>query len=387
MSHLSDDDFNAILEAVRRFARERLIPREREVEETDIIPDDVAQDMRDMGLFGLSIAPEYGGLGLNMRQEAQVIEALCYASLSFRSMIGTTVGIGSQGIVMDGTESQKAQYLPQLASGDMMSSFALTEPGAGSDAGSLTTTARAEGDDYILNGTKRYITNAGRAGVFTVFARTDPDTRDARGITAFLMPAGTPGITIGPHDRKMGQRGTRTHDVILENVRLPASAIIGGPAMLNQGFKTAMKVLDRGRVHLTAVATGTAQRMLDLSTAYARERVQFGKPIAEHQLVQAMLADSQTDILAARALMMQAATIYDAGGNAALEASCAKYFATEMAGRVADRGVQIHGGAGYMAEYDIERLYRDVRLLRIYEGTSQIQQMIIARDMMRRADT
>ncbi len=380
------EDFALLLETVRRFTHERLLPNEELVEATDDIPDDVAQEMRDLGLFGISIPQEYGGIGLNMAQEAQVIETLCYASLAFRSLIGTTVGIGSQGIILDGTEAQKNEYLGRLATGELISSFALTEPGAGSDAGSITTTARRDGSDFVINGTKRFITNASRAGVFTLFARTSTDKKGASGISAFLLPADTPGITIGAPDRKMGQRGTRTCDVILEDVRLPEAAIIGGPSRLDKGFYTAMKVLDRGRIHLTAVSVGTAQRMLDLAVSYAAERQQFGKPIGEHQLVQAMLADSQTEILAARALMQQVADKFDTQGDVSLDAACAKYFATEMAGRVADRTVQIYGGAGYMADYPVERLYRDARLLRIYEGTSQIQQIIIARNMLKSLD-
>jgi acyl-CoA dehydrogenase len=270
-----------------------------------------------------------------------------------------------------------------LASGEMIASFALTEPDVGSDAAHIQTSATRDGDDFVINGTKRFITNATRAGVFTLLARTDPQEKGADGISAFILPASTPGVSLGKVDRKMGQRGTKTCDLILENVRLPATAIIGGPGKLNQGFRTAMKVLDRGRIHISAMAIGTAQRMLDMATDYALSRRQFGKPIAEHQLIQAMLADSQTEIAAARALARTTASQLDEKGAAPMEASCTKYFATEMAGRVADRALQIHGGAGYMAEYAIERLYRDVRLLRIYEGTSQIQQLVIARSVLK----
>tara|TARA_R110000822_G_scaffold166949_1_gene307155 strand:+ start:47 stop:901 length:855 start_codon:yes stop_codon:yes gene_type:complete len=284
---------------------------------------------------------------------------------------------------MDGTETQKQAFLPRLATGEIISSFALTEPDHGSDAAHIQTTARRDGDDFIINGTKRYITNASRAGMFTLLARTDPDKEGASGVTAFLMPADSPGISLGTTDKKMGQRGTRTCDVLLDDVRLPSSAIIGGPDNLGKGFYTAMKVLDRGRIHLSAVATGTSQRMVSIATEYARERKQFGVPIGQHQLVQALLADSQTDLLAARHLCRAAARKYDRDGSAVLEASCAKLFSSEAAGRIADRCVQIHGGAGYIADYQIERLYRDVRLLRIYEGTSQIQQVIIARNMLK----
>lgn len=376
---VSSDVLKQLVETVDRFARERLIPAERQVEAEHDIPEDIVAEMKEMGLFGLSTPEAYGGIGLSAAQEARLIETLCYASLSFRSLIGTNVGIGSQGIVMDGTPEQKQAWLPRIASGETITSFALTEPDHGSDAAGIRTRARRDGSDYVLSGTKRYITNAVRAGVFTVIARTDPDQPGADGLTAFIVPADTPGITIATPDRKMGQNGTVTSDVIFEDVRVPESAIIGGPGMLNRGFRTAMKVLDRGRIHIGAMAVGQAQRILDIATDYALERKQFGKPIGEHQLVQGMLADCQAELQAGRALVRATAETFDEQGKAVLEASCTKYFCTEMAGRVADRALQIHGGAGYMAEYDIERLYRDVRLLRIYEGTSQIQQIVIAR--------
>jgi acyl-CoA dehydrogenase len=378
------ETFGQLLEMVRRFTREKLIPNEERVEAEDDIPPEIVKEMRDIGLFGMSIPEEFGGLGLSMRQEALAVVELCQASLAFRSLIGTNIGIGAQGIVMDGTPEQKATYLPRLATGELVASFALTEPDAGSDAASIRMSARRDGDDFILDGTKRYITNATRAGVFTVMARTNPQEKGAAGITAFLVPADRPGIRLGKVDRKMGQRGTKTCDVIFDAVRVPVSTIIGGPDRLGLGFKTAMKVLDRGRVHVSAMAVGTAKRMIDEALGYALQRKQFGQPIAEFQLVQAMLADSQAEHFAAKALLLEAADTLDRDGTAILEASCAKYFCTEMAGRVADRAVQIHGGAGYMAEYPVERLYRDVRLLRIYEGTSQIQQLVIARNMTKR---
>lgn len=382
---MDDDTFQQVLDTVKRFAREKLIPQETVVEQIDDIHEAIVQEMRDLGLFGLSIPEAYGGLELNVLQESQVVEALCYASMSFRSMIGTNVGIGAQGIVMEGTEVQKQQYLPGLASGELIASFALTEPDNGSDASHIRTSARKDGSDYVLNGTKRYITNAVRANVFTLFARTNPDEPGAGGVSAFLLPADTPGIHIATPDRKMGQKGTKTSDVILEDVRIPESCIVGGPANVNRGFRTAMKVLDRGRIHVSSMAVGTAQRMLDEALTYSIERKQFGVSICDHQLVQGLLADSQAELAAARALVRDAARKYDETGAAVLEASCAKYFCTEVAGRVADRAVQVHGGAGYMAEYPIERLYRDARLLRIYEGTSQIQQIIIARNIIKAA--
>ncbi len=375
--------FEQLREAVRRFVDERLIPAEDQVEADDAVPTAIVDEMRALGLFGLSVAEDYGGLGLDMAEEAAVTRELCRASLSFRSVIGTAVGIGSQGIAIDGTPEQKAEWLPRIASGDVITSFALTEPEAGSDAASLRTTAVRDGDDYVINGTKRYITNAPRAHIFTLMARTNPATTGAGGISAFIVPADSPGLTLGAPDRKMGQRGTKTCDVILDDVRVPATHIIGG--VPGKGFKTAMKVLDRGRIHMAAVALGMTDRLIEMSLRYAMERKQFGQPIAEMQLVQAMLADMKVDQLAVEALMTSIARRFDAGETLSLECSALKYLATEAVGRVADRAVQIHGGAGYMAEYKVERFYRDVRLLRIYEGTSQIQQLIVARGMVRAA--
>ena len=377
------DTLNALLDTVSRFVRERLVQAENVVAETDEIPQDIVDDMKTMGLFGISIPEEYGGLGLTMEEEVLVVAELCKASPAFRSIIGTTVGIGSQGILIDGTPEQKAAYLPRLATGEQIASFALTEPESGSDAASLRTTAIRDGDHYVVNGTKRYITNAPHASLFTLMARTDPSVRGAGGITAFVVDAKSPGIGFGKYDRKMGQRGAHTCDVIFENVKVPAANVIGGREGV--GFKTAMKVLDKGRIHVAAVCIGAAERMLADALKYAMERRQFGQPIAEFQLVQAMLADSKAETYAARCMVVDAARRRDAGESVSTEASCAKMFASEICGRVADRAVQIFGGAGYMSEYGIERFYRDVRLFRIYEGTTQIQQLVIARNMIRAA--
>jgi len=375
------ESFNILLDTIARFVRERLIPSEQQVADTDEIPADILKEMRGMGLFGLTIPGQYGGLGLTMEEEVLVSMALCRASPAFRSIVGTNNGIGSQGIVIDGTEEQKRSYLPRLASGELIGSFALTEPGAGSDAGALTTTAKRDGEHYVLNGAKRYITNAPEAGVFTVMARTDLKSKDAGGVSAFIVERGTPGLSVGKPDRKMGQRGAHTADVIFDNVRVPASGLIGGKE--GMGFKTAMKVLDKARLNIAAVSVGAAQRLLDEALDYALERKQFGQPIAEFQLVQAMLADSQAELYAARSMTLEAARKRDRGERITLEASCCKLFASEMVSRVADRAVQIHGGAGYMQDYAVERLYRDVRLFRLFEGTSQIQQLVIARQLMR----
>ncbi|WP_321855538.1 acyl-CoA dehydrogenase family protein [Paraburkholderia tropica] len=378
------ETMNVLLDNVARFVRERLVPNEERVAETDEIPADIVNDMKTMGLFGLTIPEVYGGLDLTMEEEVLVMFELGKTSPAFRSIIGTTVGIGSQGIVIDGTEEQKATWLPKLATGEVIASFALTEPGSGSDAASLKTRAERRGDYYVVNGTKRFITNAPQAGMFTLMARTNPDEPRAGGITAFIVDAKTPGISFGRRDRKMGQKGAHTCDVIFEDVKVPAQNIIGGKEGV--GFKTAMKVLDKGRIHIAAICVAVAQRMLDDALRYAMEREQFGQAIGEFQLVQAMLADSQAELYAARCMVLDAARRRDEGKNVSTEAACAKLFASEMCGRVADRAVQIFGGAGYMAEYGIERFYRDVRLFRIYEGTSQIQQIVIARNMMREAD-
>jgi acyl-CoA dehydrogenase len=382
---LDRDTLNQLLGTVERFVAERLRPLEERVAEEDRIPPEIVAEMRELGLFGLSIPEEYGGLGLTMAEEAQVAFRLGGTSPAFRSIIGTNNGIGSQGIVIDGTQEQKAKYLPRMASGEIIGSFCLTEE-AGSDAGSLKTSARRDSnDDYIINGTKRFITNAPAAGLFTVFARTDPNSTDARGVSAFLIEAGRPGIALGAPDKKMGQKGAQTCDVIFEEVRVPADAIIGGPAREGQGFKTAMKVLDRGRLHISAVCVGVAERLIEDALRYAIERRQFGQPIAEFQLVQAMLADSKAEAYAARCMVEETARRKDEGRGVSTEAACCKMFASEMVGRVADRAVQIHGGAGYVADYGVERFYRDVRLFRIYEGTTQIQQLVIARAMIKEA--
>ena len=374
---------NQLIETVRRFVRERLVPIEAQVAEADEVPAEIVQEMRELGLFGLSIPEEYGGLGLTMEEEVLVCLELGQTSPAFRSVIGTNVGIGSQGIVMFGSDEQKAEHLPKLASGEAIASFCLTEPEAGSDAASVRTTAILDGDDYVLNGTKRFITNANRATVLTTMARTDPSIKGAKGISAFIVPADLPGIIIGKPEAKMGQQGAHICDVVYENCRVPKKYLLGDEG---KGFGVAMQVLDRGRLHISAVCTGVATRLVHEATSYAAERRQFGEAIAGFQLIQAMLADSQTEMYAARSMIMDAARRRDAGENISMEASCCKLFASEMVGRVADRAVQIFGGAGYVADYGIERFYRDVRIFRLYEGTSQIQQIVIARNMLKQLD-
>jgi acyl-CoA dehydrogenase len=383
---LDSDVFEQLRTAVRRFVRERLVPLERKVDEDNAVPPSIIAEMRDLGIAGLTIPTDYGGLGLSSLEEAQIVMELGWTSPAFRSVFGTNIGIGAQGIVIDGTEEQRRAYLPALAAGELVSSFCLTEPEAGSDAASLRTTARRDGDGYVINGTKRFITNAPNAGIFTVMARSRPDSKGADGITAFLVDADRPGILVGSPDKKMGQRGALTSDVVFDDVHVPATAIVGGPNMEGQGFKTAMKVLDRGRIHIAALCIGAARRLIAESLRYSGERKQFGRQIGEFQLVQAMLADSQAEAYAAETMVLDAARRHGRGENITLEASCCKMYCSEMVGRVADRAVQIHGGAGYMSEYGIERFYRDVRLFRIYEGTTQIQQLVIAREMRRRAE-
>lgn len=374
------DDF---LAALSRFVRECLFPAEDLVSESDEIPSDIVAEMKSMGLFGLTIPEQFGGLGLSMEEEVLVIFEFGGTSPAFRSLTGTTVGIGSQGILMDGTAAQKAAYRPRLASGELLAAFALTESDSDPDAASLRTSAIRDGDHYVVNRTKRYITNARNAGVFTLMARTKPENKGAGGISAPIVDAGTTGIFLGKTDRKMGHRGSHTCDVIFDNCRVPTHALIG--AQEGRGFKMAMKVLDKGRIHIGPFCVGVAERMLAYALRYAMERRQFGQPIAEFQLVQAMLADSKTEIYATRCMVLDAARRRDAGENVGTEASWAKLFASEMCGRVADRAVQIHGGVGYISDSGIERFYRGVRLFRIYEGTSQIQQLVIARNMIRAA--
>lgn len=382
---LDQQTFQLLKDSVQRFVRERLMPAEDYVEEHDEVPADVVNDMKEIGLFGLSIPEQYGGIGLNMSQECEVAYELGRTALAFRSVVGTNIGIGSQGILMDGTPEQKAEYLPRIASGDLVVSFALTEPDAGSDAAAIKTKGVKEGSDYLISGTKRFITNAPRAGGFTLMARTEGP--GPGGITAFIVPADLPGLSLGKPDRKMGQRGTKTCDVSLDNVRVPAANIIGGEP--GKGFKTAMKVLDRGRLHISALACGMASRILQESVSYAQQRKQFGQRIGDFQLVQAMLADSQAELLSGWSLVQAVARRYDAkpfgasDPEVSMQASCTKLFTTEMVGRVADRGVQVHGGSGYINEFKVERFYRDVRLLRLYEGTTQIQQIVIGKHLMK----
>jgi acyl-CoA dehydrogenase len=376
-----DEIVDQLVATVRRFAREQLIPAEQEVEETDDIPERIIRQIKELGLFGMTIPESYDGLGLSLFEEIRVVSELTYASPVFRSYFGTSNGVGTLGITIDGTEDQRRQYLPRIAKGDLVASFCLTEPDAGSDAASLTTRAVRDGDHYVINGTKRFTTNSPHAGIFTVFARTAPREAGIAGISAFLVERGVAGLTVAKPYKKMGFRGSHTADVIFEDCRVPASALLGGREGI--GFQTAMKSLDHARVHMAAVAVGMCERLLDEGVAYALDRRQFGRPIAQFQLVQGMLADCAAEALATRSMVEAVAREHQDGRRITKQSACCKYFATEALGRIADRVLQIHGGYGYIKEYAVERLYRDARLLRIYEGTSQIQQLIIARELIK----
>lgn len=378
------ETLDQLVSTVRRYVRERLVPLEEEVATRDEVPATVLKDFRDMGLYGLTTPERYGGLGLGSAEEIEVIIELCWASAAFRSAIGINLGLGSQGILVDGTEEQKSYWLPKIASGEVVTSFCLTEPESGSDSAALRTSARRDGEHYVLNGVKRFITNAPSAGLFLVMARTHPERLPRNEhITAFLVPADTPGVKVGGKERKMGQQGAWCADVFFDNARVPADAIIGG--IEGRGFATAMKSLDRGRINVASVCVGQARRILFEATRYAVQRKQFGQRIGDFQLIQAMLADSKADLYAAECMLRDVAGRYDSGERVSIEASCTKMFASEMVGRIADRAVQIHGGAGYMRDSAVERFYRDVRLFRIYEGTTQIQQLIIGRELVKRA--
>jgi len=384
---VSAEDFRLIRDQVRDFVRTKVMPREQEIADSNAIPGDLAKLAAEMGLFGYAVPQEWGGLGLDLTQDVELAMELGYTSLALRSMFGTNNGIAGQVLVRFGTDEQKAEWLERIASGEVVASFALTEPGAGSNPAGLRTTAVRQGDEWVIDGQKRFITNAPIAGLFVVFARTRPAEDQHRGsgtgIAVFLVPASAPGLRVGPKDHKMGQEGAWTADVTFDQVRIPASALVGGDE--EGGYRAAMTSLARGRVHIAALAVGTAQRALDESVAYAASASQGGTPIGDFQLVQAMLADQQTGVLAGRALVRETAQRYVSGEDTRIGPSAAKLFCTEMAGRVADAAVQIFGGTGYMRDVPVERIYRDVRLLRLYEGTSEIQRLIIGGGLVRQA--
>jgi acyl-CoA dehydrogenase len=377
---LDPGDFEAIVSAVREFVTREAIPREDEIEATDAVPEFLRSEAAKMGLFGYALPEAYGGLGFTMEEEVRLCFEVGRTSPAFRSLFGTNNGIAGQTIANYGTEEQKQSYLPALASGEAVGCFALTEAEAGSDPSGLRTRARRDGEEYVINGSKRFITNAELATVFVVFARTDPDAAGTKGISAFLLDAGTQGLSLGPHDRKMGQQGAWTSEVFFDDVRVPASALIGGEE--ETGFKAAMKSLAKGRLTIAALCVGMAERIVEEATAYALDNRQGGTPIGEFQLVQGLLADSETEARAGRALVLEAARAYDAGTDVRQGPAVAKLFASRMVNQVADRGVQVLGGMGYMRGVPIERFYRDARLYRIYEGTDEIQKLVIARQML-----
>jgi acyl-CoA dehydrogenase len=378
---VTESEFGELIDVLRDFIRHEVMPAEAAIDESDEIPQRLITQAREMGLYGYALPTEYGGLGLSVEQQVRLTIELGYTSPAFRSLFGTNNGISGQVLVTGGTDEQRKQWLPRLASGEVVASFALTEPDAGSDPSGLVTSAVPEGSGWVIDGLKRYITNAPAADVFMVFARTDPGAPRGKGIGVFIVPASLPGVLVAARDHKMGQAGAWTADVSFSGVRVPGDALVGEAAAA--GYATAMRSLAHGRLIIAAICVGVAARLIDESVSYATERTQGGRPIGEYQLVQAMLADSQTEYLAARALVLDAAARYGAGTDRRLGPSAAKYFASEAVGRIADRAVQIHGGSGYIRGVPVERLYRDVRLFRIYEGTSQIQQLVIAREMLR----
>ncbi|WP_436776531.1 acyl-CoA dehydrogenase family protein [Yinghuangia sp. YIM S09857] len=381
---MHDQDADDIVAAVRGFVRDRVVPLENRIDESDEIPVELRRAAAELGLYGFAVPEEYGGLGLTMGQEARLVMELGWTTPAFRSVFGTNNGIAGHTVIEGGTDAQKKEWLPRMASGEWTASFALTEADAGSDPADLRTSVRRTHDGWVINGAKRFITNAPTADVFMVFARDaeTPGSRGADGISAFLVPRDTAGLTVGPRDHKMGQGGAWTADVVLDDVAVPDSALVGGPAGHGRGYRTAMRCLAHGRIHIAALCVGLGQRLLEETVAYAKGRKQSGRPIADFQLVQGLIADSQTDVYAGRAALMAAARDYDSGTDRRMAPSIAKYFCSEMVGRVADRAVQVHGGTGYMRGVAVERFYRDARLFRIYEGTSQIQQIVIAKQSL-----
>ena len=377
------DDFADILATAREFIRKEVVPREQEIADTDAIPEDIRKKAAAIGLFGYAIPQEWGGLGLDLTQDVELAMEFGYTSLALRSMFGTNNGIAGQVLVGFGTDEQKAQWLERIASGDVVASFALTEPGAGSNPAGLRTKAVLDGSDWVIDGNKRFITNAPLAQLFVVFARTRPADSDGPGIAVFLVPADTPGVTVGPKDKKMGQEGAWTSEVTFDNVRVPESALVGGDQ--DTGYRAAMTSLARGRVHIAALSVGAAQRALDESVVFSVVTEQGGTAIGDFQLVQAMLADQQAGVMAGRAMVREVAARYVSGEDRRLGPSAAKLFCTEMVGKVADLAVQIHGGNGYMRGVPVERIYREVRLLRLYEGTSEIQRLILGGGLVAQA--
>jgi acyl-CoA dehydrogenase len=382
MSGMDADVFRQVKDAVRQLVREVVVPREEEIDLDDRIPDELRSAAAEMGLFGYALPEEHGGLGVTMSEDVQLAFEFGYTTPAFRSLFGTNNGIAGQVIAKFGNEEQQKAYLPRLAAGELIGSFALTEAEAGSDPAGLRTTARRDGDGWVISGGKRYITNAPIADLFVVFARTDPAERGGRGISTFVVDATAPGVTVGPKDKKMGQSGAWTAEVFFDDARVDAGALIGEEG---RGYAKALTVLSRGRLHIAALCVGMAQRVLDESVAYAATAKQGGAPIGRFQLVQAMLADMHTELLAARSIVVDVAARYDSGEDTSVGPSAAKLFCSEMVGRATDRAVQVHGGLGYLRTTPVERFYRDARLYRLYEGTSEVQKVIIGNALLRAA--
>ena len=378
---MDPDSFEQFLNQLRRFVRELLIPAERAIMESDEIPSDIVRDMREIGLFGLTIPEEHGGAGMNVRQYARTIHTISYAMPAFRSLISINIGMVCSALKNGGTEAQKAEWLPRLAAGEI-AAFGLTEPGSGSDSAGMQTSANRVDGGWVLNGTKRYITNAPQARVALIMARTSKENLPKNAhVSAFIVPMSSAGVSVGKPDKKMGQSGSAIADIILEDVFVSDEGLLGGE--IGKGFVPAMKSLDNGRISVGAAATAYARRALDSALRYATERKAFGEAIANFQLVQQMLAQSEIEIYAAESMMADVTARADAGENVLRQAAAFKVFASEMCGRVVDSCVQIYGGAGYLAEYDAERFFRDARIYRIYEGTTQILQLQIAKHMLR----
>src|SRR3954462_14918392 len=382
MSGMDAEDFRQIRDAVRRLVREQGVPREEQIEDDDRVPDDLRARAAGRGLFGYALPEEHGGLGVTMSEDVRLAFEFGYTTPAFRSLFGTNNGIAGQVIARFGNEEQKKAYLPRLASGELIGSFALTEAEAGSDPAGLRTSARRDGDGWVINGSKRYITNAPIADVFMVFARTDPEEKGGRGISSFAVDATTSGVTVGPKDKKMGQSGAWTAEVFFDDVRVPAEALIGEEG---RGYSKALTVLSRGRLHIAALCVGMAQRVLDESVAYAATAKQGGAPIGRFQLVQAMIADMHAELLAGRSMVREVAARYDSGEDTSVGPSSAKLFCTEMLGRSTHSAVQIHGGMGYLRTTPVERFYRDARQFRLYEGTSEVQRVIVGGALLREA--
>ncbi|MCZ2857657.1 acyl-CoA dehydrogenase family protein [Blastococcus sp. VKM Ac-2987] len=376
------EDFRQVKTAVRQLIRESVVPREEQIEDEDRIPDDLRAQAAEMGLFGYALPEEHGGLGVTMSEDVELAMEFGYTTPAFRSLFGTNNGISGQVIARFGNDEQKKKYLPGLSAGKLIGSFALTEAEAGSDPSALRTSARRDGDEWVINGSKRYITNAPIADLFVVFARTDPEQKGGRGISSFVVETTTPGVTVGPRDKKMGQAGAWTSEVYFDDVRVPAEALVGEEG---RGYAKALTVLSRGRLHIAALCVGMAQRVLDESVAYAATAKQGGSPIGRFQLVQAMLADMHAELLAGRSMVRDVAARYDSGEDTSVGPSSAKLFCTEMVGRAVDKAVQVHGGMGYLRTTPVERFYRDARLFRLYEGTSEVQRVIVGGALLREA--